>query len=322
MPLVFANRAKRLTLEFTRRKSPTRELAGGFVMLQKFRTLLNGAVASALALTVMTFVSAPLQAQAPTLGEQLAAQYKLAKMGSDSTGTQVVEEGTVLAVQKGGIVGTPYKSISTRTATFQDGTVHASDPGNGKAATVGSKIFSLAHKGSAPDTGDENKTKLFKVGDKIYATKIDVHPDKDQVVMAIGACDTCNKTDPPTYNKANVVFQFAKGSLASTPASTIEDTIGQLFTISDNNSSDQGNQQQSQNQQQGQGQGQGQGGGGQQQQQQAETQNVQMGMTPDQVIAALGKPDQQLNVGPKQIFVYKATNVKIVFFGGKVVDMQ
>jgi hypothetical protein len=290
-------------------------------MQQRFRTLINGAAVSGLALALMTFVSAPVQAQAPSLAEQLAAQYKVAKMGSDSTGTQIVEEGTVLAVQKGGIVGTPYKSISTRTATFQDGTVHASDPGNGKAATVGGKLCALTHKcPTTPDTGDENKTKLFKVGDKIYATKIDVHPDKDQVVMGIVACDTCNKTDPPTYNKANVVFQFAKGSLASTPASTIEDTIGQLFTVSDNNSSDQSNQQQGNNQQQGQGQSQGQGGGGQQQQ--TQTQTVQMGMTPDQVTAALGNPDQQFNVGPKQIFVYKTAGVKVTFFGGKVVDVQ
>jgi hypothetical protein len=290
-------------------------------MQQRFRTFIFHRIFPAVLVTIGAVAAArPVLAQAPTLSEQLAAQYKVAKMGSDSTGTQIVEEGTVLAVQKGGIVGTPYKSITTRTATFQDGTVHASDPGNGKAAGIGGKLCGLTHKcPTTPDAAkDENATKLFKVGDKVYATKIDVHPDKDQVVLAIVACDTCNKTDPPTYNKANVVFQFAKGSLASTPASSIEDTIGQLFTISDNNSQDQGNQQQSQNQQQGQGQG----GNGQQQQQQTETQNVQMGMTPDQVIGALGKPDQQLNVGPKQIFVYKTTGVKVTFFGGKVVDVQ
>jgi hypothetical protein len=288
-------------------------------MRRRFRTFVPVAIGTAF---VAIFVRAiPAQAQAPTLGEQLAAQYKVAKMGSDSSGTQIVEEGTVLAVQKGGIVGTPYKSITTRTATFQDGTVHASDPGNGKAAGIGTKLCGLTHKcPTTPDAAkDENATKLFKVGDKVYATKIDVKPDKDQVVLAIVACDTCNKTDPPTYNKANVVFQFAKGSLATTPASTIEDTIGQLFTISDNNSQDQGNQQQSQNQQQGQGQNQGQGGG---QQQQTQTQTVQVGMTPDQVTAALGNPDQQFNVGPKQIFVYKTAGIKVTFFGGKVVDVQ
>ncbi|HUO17512.1 MAG TPA: hypothetical protein VMX38_21195 [Verrucomicrobiae bacterium] len=261
----------------------------------------------------------PAHSQAPTLGEQLAAQYKLTRMGADSTGTSVVEEGTLLAVQKGGIIGTPYKSVSTRTATYQDGTVHASDVTHNATAQKVGKLFCGLHKcPSTPDAAsDENATKLFKVGDKVYATKIDVNNDKDQVIMGIVACDTCNKTDPPTYNKANVVFQFAKGSLASTPASTIEDTIGQVFTISDNNSQDQGGQQQSQDQGQGQGQGQ-----GQQQQQQTETQTVQMGMTTDQVVGTLGKPDQQFNVGPKQIFVYKTAGIKVTFFGGKVVDVQ
>lgn len=291
-------------------------------MRRRSRTFVPVAIIGMALILTMLMGVLPAVAQAPTLSEQLAAQYKVAKMGSDSTGTQIVEEGTVLAVQKGGIVGTPYKSITTRTATFQDGTVHASDPGNGKAAGIGGKLCGLTHKcPTTPDAAkDENATKLFKVGDKVYATKIDVKPDKDQVVLAIVACDTCNKTDPPTYNKANVVFQFAKGSLASTPASTIEDTIGQLFTISDNNDQGGGDQQQGNNQQQGQGQGQGQGGGGGQQQ--TQTQTVQMGMTPDQVTAALGNPDQQFNVGPKQIFVYKTAGVKVTFFGGKVVDVQ
>lgn len=294
-------------------------------MRQELRRLFPGAVVLGIAMALaLALSSQPVQAQAPTLGEQLAAQYKLAKMGADSSGTSVVEEGTLLAVQKGGIVGTPYKSVSTRTATFQDGTVHASDLShNATAQKVGKLFCGLKKCPTTPDAAsDENATKLFKVGDKVYATKIDVHPDKDQVVMGIVACDTCNKTDPPTYNKANVVFQFAKGSLATTPASTIEDTIGQLFTISDNNSQDQGNNQQSNNQQQGQGQGQGQGGGGGGGQQQQQTQTVQMGMTTDQVIGALGNPDQQFNVGPKQIFVYKTAGVKVTFFGGKVVDVQ
>ena len=76
-------------------------------------------------------------------------------------------------------------------------------------------------------------THLFKKGDKVYPTKIEVKLDKDMVVMGIVACDTCNNTDPPTYNKANVEFQFPKGSLAKASAGDVEDTIGQLLAISD-----------------------------------------------------------------------------------------
>ena len=43
-------------------------------------------------------------------------------------------------------------------------------------------------------------------------------------------------------------------------------------------------------------------------------------MTPDQVKAANGVPDKIINLGPKQIFVYK--DIKVTFINGKVVDVQ
>ena len=255
-----------------------------------------------------------VHAQAPTLQEQLAAQYKLVKMGADSSGTSVVEEGTLLEIKKGGIVGVPYKAVTVRTATFQDGTVHSSDVAHNATAQKVSKIFCGLHKcPTTPDAAtDENATKLFKAGDKVYPSKIDVHLDKDTVALAIVACDSCNQTDPPTYNKANVVFQFAKGTLAKASAGEVEDTIGQLLAISEDTG--QGNQQQGQNQQaQGQGQ-------QAPQQQQAEPQNIQLGMTTDQVQGALGKPEKMVNLGPKQIYVYK--DLKVTFINGRVADVQ
>ena len=250
-----------------------------------------------------------------TLQEQLAAQYKLVKMGADSSGTSIVEEGTLLAVQKGGIVGVPYKAVTVRTATYEGGTVHASDVSHNATAQKIGKVFCGLHKcPSTPDAAsDENATKLFKVGDKVYTNKIDVNNAKDQVTLSIIACDSCNKTDPPTYNKANVVFQFAKGTLAKASAGDVEDTIGQLLSISDDS-------QQAQDQSQPQGQQQG---GGQQQaaaQQQAEPQTIQMGMTADQVQAALGKPEKMVNLGPKQLFIYK--DMKVTFINGRVADVQ
>ena len=52
-------------------------------------------------------------AQAVSLQEQLAAQYKYVKLGSDTSGYSVVEEGTLLALQKGGVLGVPYSDKST-----------------------------------------------------------------------------------------------------------------------------------------------------------------------------------------------------------------
>ncbi len=55
-------------------------------------------------------------AQGVSLQEQLAAQYKVVKMGSDTSGYSVIEEGTLLAVQKGGMLGVPYSGTKSSLA--------------------------------------------------------------------------------------------------------------------------------------------------------------------------------------------------------------
>jgi len=251
------------------------------------------------------------QAQAPSLQEQLAAQYKAVKMGSDTSGYSVVEAGTLLAIQKGGILAVPYTDQSVLTTKYEGGAVHSPSALLTKGIGFGMKRF-----------GKEQSTHLFQVGDKVYPSKIDVNVASDKVSMLIIACDTCNKTDPPTYNKAQVVFQFPKGSLAKAGAGEVEDTIGQLLSVSDDaqqGGGDQGGQQQ---QQSGQGQ---QGGHGQQQENQqpepqAEPQSIEKGMTTDQVEAAMGKPEKIVNLGLKKIYVYK--DLKVTFLNGKVFDVQ
>lgn len=278
-------------------------------MFERLKILVPGLAACLLTMGVLA------NAQAPTMQEQLAAQYKLCKMGSDTGGYSVVEEGTLLAIQKGGIMGVPYSDKTVLTSKYEGGVVHGP---NAAMTEARKRIF-----GHFSQTSSEGQTThLMAKGDKVYPTKVEVSVDKDQVTMGIVACDKCNNTDPPTAYKANVVFQFPKGSLAKASAGDVEDTIGQLLTISD--SQDSGNQQQGQDQQQGQGQGQGQaqgqGQGGGQQPQQAEPQTIQMGMTTDQVQNALGKPEKIVNLGPKQIYVYK--DLKVTFLGGKVADVQ
>ena len=60
--------------------------------------------------------------------------------------------------------------------------------------------------------------------------------------------------------------------------------------------------------------------GGQVQQAQTEPQTIQMGMTTDQVQASLGQPSKVVNLGPKQIYVYK--DLKVTFLNGRVADVQ
>ncbi|MGA2390942.1 MAG: hypothetical protein ABSF97_18405 [Candidatus Sulfotelmatobacter sp.] len=258
------------------------------------------------------FTASLASAQAPTIQEQLAAQYKLVKMGSDSSGYSVVDEGTLLAVQKGGLVGVPYSDSSVQSNKYENGTVHAPNALLSKGLGFGMKKF-----------GKEQTTKLFAKGDKVYATKIDVNAEKDTVTLGIVSCDKCNNVDPPTYNKANVVFVFAKGTLAKGNAAEVEDTIGQLLSVStDDQQQSGGGQQQQQGADQG-GQPAAQDAGqpqAQAAQPQAEPQSIELGMTPDQVVAAMGQPDKKVNLGAKQIYVYK--DLKVTFKDGKVSDVQ
>src|SRR5258708_10006970 len=250
-------------------------------------------------------------AQAVSLQEQLAAQYKLVKMGSDTSGYSVVEEGTLLAIQKGGILAVPYSDKTVLATRYEGGAVHGPS-----GLMVSGKKALFGHFSQTQSQGQT--TKLFAKGDKVYPTKIEVSVEKDTVTMGIVACDTCNKTDPPTYNKANVVFVFPKGSLAKASAGEVEDTIGQLLAISEDKDeqADQGGQQGGQ-----------QGGGDQQQaqapqqqEQQAEPAEVKLGMTTDQVEGALGKPEKKVTLGAKQIYIYK--DMKVTFKDGKVSDVQ
>jgi hypothetical protein len=238
--------------------------------------------------------------QAVSLQEQLNAQYKLVKMGSDSGGIGVVEPGTLLAVQKGGIISVPWKALALCPAKYKDGTLH---PSVGFCANMVRQV-----------------SRYFKVGEKVYPTKVEVNFDKAKITLTVVACDSCNGVNPPSSMKGEVNFEFAKGYLEKANAGEVEDTIGQVFSISsdDQQQSQGGNDNsQQQNQQQGNQQ---QGNQQAQPQQQSEPQTVQMGMTTDQVQNILGRPEKIFNLGPKQIFVYK--DVKVTFQNNQVVDVQ
>jgi hypothetical protein len=271
--------------------------------LQKSMRVIPAIVAIVCA-AVFSLSRADAQGAPVSIQEQLAAQYKLVKMGSDTSGYSVISVGTVLAIQKGGILGVPYSDTSVLSTKYEGGAVHTPSGILSKGIGLGMGRF-----------GKTQTTHLFQVGDKVYASKIEVNPAKDIVAVNIVACDSCNKTDPPTYNKAQVIFQFPKGTLAKASAGDVEDTIGQLLSISEDTQQDQGGQQGGQAAQGGQDQQ-----APQQPEQQAEPQTIEKGQTTDQVQAALGKPDKIVNLGPKQIYVYK--DLKVTFLNGKVSDVQ
>lgn len=258
---------------------------------------------------------------AVSLEDQLKAHYTLVKMGWNSGRAAILEEGTVLVIKKDGILSVPYgaRPIATK---YQDGTVHSPN-----ASMVGARGDLTGR------VGKQETSRLFQAGERVYPSKIAVNLPKDQVTVSIVACDACNNVSPTTFYKADVVFQFPKGTLASTSVSQVEDTIAELLNI-DDSPGDQGgaqvgtgndasnanadananaNDQQAGNQ----------GGGGEQAQQEApgpEPRQIERGQTPGQVKAVLGQPDKIVNFGSKQIFIYK--DLKVTFLNGKVSDVQ
>jgi hypothetical protein len=239
---------------------------------------------------------------APSLQEQLKAQYQVTKLTVGPTGFKVATPGTVLDVQKGGLLSVPPTSMMVCPATFRDNDLKAP---SGMCPTMVKQI-----------------SRFFDKGEKVYVTRIDVSLDHDRVVFQLMECDSCNGTQQPSQYKSEVIFQFAKGSLWNANATTVEDTIGQVLSIDSGDQqgdqsgqnqgggNDQGNNQQAQSNDQ----------GGGQNQAPAQPQQIDKGQTPDQVKGALGNPDKIVNLGSKMIYVYK--DLKVTFIDGKVSDVQ
>jgi hypothetical protein len=285
-------------------------------MRQKFDTTLS-LIALLVTALIPWSLAAGQDAAPPSLQEQLQAQYKSVKMGSDSNGPTVIEEGTVLAIQKGGVLGVPWGSPKPCPAKYENAALKP--PGGwctAGRAEGGKHGFGMlrnripgasAVSDSKTNTSD---TRYFNKGEKVYASNIIVDLKNEKIAFGVVACDTCNQTNPPTYYKSEVDFQFAQGYLEKADVSKVEDTIGEVFAI-DNSSPATGAQQPAAQSDQA------------AQPQQAPAQPppaIQLGQTIDQVVAALGQPEKTVNLGAKQIYVYK--DLKITFVNGKVSDVQ
>jgi len=255
-----------------------------------------------IAIFFLGFLSANLaraQAQLPPdapLDAQLKSVYKLTKFGLDSGGFTVLSPGTILVIQKGGILGVPPAQLGLGISVFKDGEL--------KQPSAGQRMFL------------GTQTRFLEVGEKVYVQKVDVNLKMDKIQITVVECDRCNGVNQTSLYKGAVAFEFAKGSLAAADPGMIEDTIAQVFTIDDGGN---GNQQQNQDQN-AQQQDQQQQPPPQQQAPPPEPTSIQMGMTVDQVESALGQPDKKVSIGAKLIYVYK--DLKVTFTNGKVTDAQ
>ena len=261
----------------------------------------------------IVFPAAALAQSTPAWADQLKAQYKIVKLSADMNGVAVVQPGTVLAIQKTGILGVPFANLVICPARYQSGELHAP---TGICPAMAKAI-----------------SRYFQAGEQIYPMKIDVNVKKEQIGFTFVACDSCNNTDPPTYFKSQVIFEFAKGFLEAATFAQVQSEFSQVFAIPDNNAN------------------------ANQAPPAAPVQNtapaqtsapaaaaapapdpvpapiapppppadqppatVELGQSTDQVVASLGQPQKIAKAGAKTIYFYK--DLKVTFTDGKVSDVQ
>jgi len=125
-------------------------------------------------------------ANPPSLKEQLEAQYQ--------------QPGTVLTIQKAGILGVPATSKTPCVTKYQGGKLTAD------ASCTASKPLT--------------------VGEKVNLFKIEVDEAKGKISFRIGECDACNKVGFSSRT-SQIDFQFAKDASVS----AVEGTIDEVLTI-------------------------------------------------------------------------------------------
>ena len=253
-----------------------------------------------------------------SLQSQLEAKYALTKPTDDKS--DIVTAGSVLVLEKDKLIMYPVSTPAAPQNTYKDGKLSEGAFGvHQKMQSFGSFI------GHPPPQTAQVQSRQFVTGEKFWVTRIDVAADG---VLFTLFSDAYN--DVRYYS--TLKFFYPHGA---TPTNEqVLSLVGEVLKVDSDDSAksgDSGNQQQAAaggdaNQQQAAG-----GDANQQPAAAAEAPaapaapaappaTVEIGQTPDQVTAILGQPEKIINLGPKQIYVYK--DLKVTFVKGKVTDAQ
>lgn len=224
----------------------------------------------------------------PSLQEQLEAQYQVARM-TTANGCTLATPGTALTIQKPGVFAVPAASLVGCPTKYEDGKV--------KNPNVFCKAMVKQNASS------------FQAGQIVYPLKIEVNPKQAKVSFSVASCDQGLSW------KAEVVFQFAKDYLEKAGVTEVEDKISEVLALAGNNTqqAQAGTPPAGQDQPPSQPQ-------PSDQAQQPPPVTIQIGETLQDVESALGQPEKKVDLGGKQIYVYK--DLKITFMDGKVSDVQ
>lgn len=231
---------------------------------------------------------------APSLQDLLKTQYKVTTAGTDAEGFKIIEPGTVLTLVKGGVIATPQ----TPNAAVKLNPFQRMCSNTYKAGTLSTaKNCSMTTEGA----------RYLEKGTKVYITKFEVNPKGNKIVFNLVECDACNGVASKSAMKSTVTFDFAEKFLDTAEPGQVTDVIGQV--LAPDTAATQSAAQQS----------------AQVPPQPAEaagpTPQVKIGDTPQQVIAILGNPQVVLpGANGKQIYKYK--DFKVIFVGGRVVEVD
>jgi hypothetical protein len=252
-------------------------------------------------------ISPRSSAQNSDLQQKLEAQYALTKPTDDKT--DIVTAGAVLILQKDRLIMYPTTTQVPPQNTYKDGKLSSGAYGVHDQVQKFGRLI-----GHAPPEAVQTQTRYFVTGEKFWVTHID-YP-ADGVIFTLFT-DAIN--DVRYYSTLKFVYPHGK----TLTTDQVLALVGEVLKVQPDDSAksdDQGNQQQQQ--------GAAAGGDANQQQQAAPAEQaapappatVEMGQSPDEVIAILGQPEKIINLGPKQIYVYK--DLKVTFVKGKVTDAQ
>lgn len=179
----------------------------------RFRAKLAATLLTALSCTNLT--QAQNSPAAPSLQELLKNQYKISKTGSDASGFKIIEPGTVLTIQKAGLIATPQPAshfISLKLPKVCDNTFkrgNLTQPGACAKTTLGSKFLNE--------------------GEKVYITKFEVNEKSNRITFNLVECDSCNGVTKNGSMKATVHFEFADKFLETAEPDQVSDVIHQLL---------------------------------------------------------------------------------------------
>jgi hypothetical protein len=262
--------------------APTDRLGAAAAKTPRFAT-------AAVAMTLIGIFSTALPAQpAASLSEQLSQRYSTTQVGADGT---VIQAGAVLILRQL-ILANPTHGDIYWPSSYKKGRI---------------SLPAFFAKSGVSQVRPLN-TYLIP-GDKLYLTNIEMK--ESAIAFRLQTCAAAvSRPDPSAIYRAELTFEFQKGSVNIGNLGQIEGTIGEVLAVAPSSyrspvSTSQGTQPPLPPPPQA---------------TQQTVDIVHAGQTVEEVKVLLGQPDKIDSVGDKVTYSY--TGLKITFANGKISDVQ